>query len=536
MTSWTMVADLRRCVGCQTCTAACKHANATAPAVQWRRVLDFETGSYPDVARTFVPVGCMHCSDPPCMHVCPSTATGQREDGIVTINYDICIGCSYCAVACPYQARYKVGRPRFAYGKGSRMKNEAEREDPARIGVAQKCTFCSDRIDFGLENGLTVGVDPKATPACVNSCIADALHFGDAEDPESNVSKLLAENASFKMHDELETDPNFHYIWETNEGAETAEKRRGNRHDNTVETLPPSTGVGGVGAAAPWLQQHWDWRAAGNFMAGGTGSGMIVVTALLGLFGASTSHPALLALSFVALGLFLVFLETGRPLRAPLHVFFHPQTSWMTREAMASVALFFSGIITALTGWAALALLTGLLGAGFLYSQARILTEAKGIPAWRNATIVPLIFTTGLVEGAGVYMLAAPLLGIDAAFSMAAMAGFVLITLARAWAWWCYHAATALSVPDAAYRVIDRFHGIFLFAGTMLPTALVIAFAIWPNLSVLAQAAAIVAVVAGWLAKFMIVTQASYNQGFALLRLPQKGGGAGPGAKPGWKN
>src|SRR5262245_62051471 len=75
MTKWTMVADLRRCIGCQTCTAACKHANATPPGVQWRRVLDIEFGEYPDVQRAFVPVGCQHCDDPPCLDVCPSTAT-----------------------------------------------------------------------------------------------------------------------------------------------------------------------------------------------------------------------------------------------------------------------------------------------------------------------------------------------------------------------------------------------------------------------------------------------------------------------------
>ena len=108
MTRWAMVADLERCVGCQTCTAACRHANATSPAVQWRKVLDIEAGSFPNVNRTFVPVGCQHCADPPCMHVCPSTATRKRPDGIVTIDYDICIGCAYCDVACPYQARFKV--------------------------------------------------------------------------------------------------------------------------------------------------------------------------------------------------------------------------------------------------------------------------------------------------------------------------------------------------------------------------------------------------------------------------------------------
>jgi len=212
MTRWAMVADLRRCVGCQTCTAACKHANATPPDVQWRRVLDMEVGEYPEVRRTFVPVGCMHCDDPPCMTVCPSTATRKRPDGIVTIDYDLCIGCSYCAVACPYQARFKTDRASFAYG-GKPSAAEAQRFDERRLAVATKCTFCVDRIDAGLEKGLTPGVDPEATPACVNSCIAGALHFGDVEDPRSNVSRMLAETPHFRMHEELGTGPRIYYLW-----------------------------------------------------------------------------------------------------------------------------------------------------------------------------------------------------------------------------------------------------------------------------------------------------------------------------------
>jgi phenylacetyl-CoA:acceptor oxidoreductase subunit 1 len=213
MTRYAMVADLRRCVGCQTCTAACRHANGTPPGVQWRRVLDIELGTYPDVARAFVPVGCMHCADPPCMKVCPSTATRQRDDGIVVIDYDLCIGCAYCAVACPYQARYKVDRESFAYGDEP-MASETAKRDPKRIGVSTKCTFCVDRIDHGLERGLTPGVDADATPACVNSCIAGALHFGDIDDPDSNVSQLLAENQFFRMHEELGTGPGFYYLWD----------------------------------------------------------------------------------------------------------------------------------------------------------------------------------------------------------------------------------------------------------------------------------------------------------------------------------
>ena len=128
MTRWAMVADLERCVGCQTCTAACRHANATSPAVQWRKVLDIEAGSFPNVNRTFVPVGCQHCADPPCMHVCPSTATRQRADGIVTIDYDICIGCAYCDVACPYQARFKITKEDFAYGAGGDAERDRTRD------------------------------------------------------------------------------------------------------------------------------------------------------------------------------------------------------------------------------------------------------------------------------------------------------------------------------------------------------------------------------------------------------------------------
>lgn len=214
MTRWAMVADLRRCVGCQSCTASCRHANATPPGVQWRRVLDVEVGEYPDVQRAFVPVGCNHCDEPACLPVCPTGATYKREDGIVGIDYDVCIGCAYCAVACPYQARYKTEVTTFAYGQP--MASERAREDDRRRAVATKCTFCVDRIDAGLAKGQQPGVHPEATPACVNACIAEALAFGDLHDPGSNVSKLLAGNQHFRMHEELGTGPGLYYLWDRN--------------------------------------------------------------------------------------------------------------------------------------------------------------------------------------------------------------------------------------------------------------------------------------------------------------------------------
>jgi phenylacetyl-CoA:acceptor oxidoreductase subunit 1 len=211
MTRYVMLVDIGRCVGCQTCTAACKLANGTPPGVQWRRVLDIESGEFPDVRRTFVPVSCMHCGDPPCMAVCPTQATYQRDDGLVAIDYELCIGCAYCAVACPYQQRHRTQRAEFAYG-AEPSPAEAATFDARRLGVSTKCTFCSDRIDLARELALTPGLDPEVTPACVNSCIAGALHFGDRDDPASNVAKLLRETEHFRMHEELGTDPGLYYI------------------------------------------------------------------------------------------------------------------------------------------------------------------------------------------------------------------------------------------------------------------------------------------------------------------------------------
>jgi len=213
MTRYAMTIDLRRCAGCQTCTAACKSANATPPGVQWRRVLDMESGEFPNVRRSFVPVACMHCDNPPCEEVCPTTATRKQANGLVSIDYDLCIGCANCVMACPYEARSIVHEPRFAYGD-TPIPSEAKRFDPERIAVATKCTFCKERIDAAEASGKVPGRDWEVTPACVNSCISGALRFGDLDDPQSNVSRLLEETKSFRMHEELGTGPGVFYIWD----------------------------------------------------------------------------------------------------------------------------------------------------------------------------------------------------------------------------------------------------------------------------------------------------------------------------------
>lgn len=188
-------------------------ANGTPPGVQWRRVLDVEVGEYPNVKRMFLPTGCQHCSEPPCLDVCPTGATYQREDGIINIDYDVCIGCASCALACPFGARYVVDEEHYAYGD-SPTADETVNGNPELIGVASKCDFCVDVIDAGIAAGLTPGKDPEATPRCVNSCISGAMAFGDIDDPESTVSILLRDNKHFRQQEDQGTEPGFYYIWD----------------------------------------------------------------------------------------------------------------------------------------------------------------------------------------------------------------------------------------------------------------------------------------------------------------------------------
>lgn len=206
-----MVIDLVKCVGCQTCTIACHEENSLPPGIFWRHVVDVEVGEYPDVTRNFLPMGCMHCANPPCVPVCPTGASQQRNDGIVFVQYDMCIGCGYCSIACPYRARHMVHGQEWYFPTPT--PSEKKSRDPERHDVMTKCTFCKHRVDKAPE-GARPGVDPEYTPVCVTSCIANAMHFGDLDDPNSNVSRLRKEHNAEVLLEELGLDPSLFYITE----------------------------------------------------------------------------------------------------------------------------------------------------------------------------------------------------------------------------------------------------------------------------------------------------------------------------------
>ena len=153
----------------------------------------------------------MHCENAPCVQVCPTGASYKRPDGIVAIDYDKCMGCKYCEAACPYGARTLVKKEKTYFEDGPTPYEEAAYAEH-QPGVEEKCNFCMERIDAGLAKGLKPGVDRDATPACVNTCPAQALTFGDLDDPDSEISKLIRDKYGFQLHPEYGTDPSVYFI------------------------------------------------------------------------------------------------------------------------------------------------------------------------------------------------------------------------------------------------------------------------------------------------------------------------------------
>jgi Fe-S-cluster-containing dehydrogenase component len=205
---WIMVMDQSKCIGCGYCTLACQAHNDVNPDIEWTRVERSGTVEGKDV---FLPRPCMQCADAPCVDVCPVHASYHRSDGIVMMDYDRCIGCRYCEVACPYQAR-SFNWKAFE-GPNPAVPDWGQPEVPRRPrGVVEKCSFCYQRIDRGLALGLQPGVDADATPACVVACPTGARIFGDINDPDSAAAKALKTNATYRLRESLGTDPHVYYI------------------------------------------------------------------------------------------------------------------------------------------------------------------------------------------------------------------------------------------------------------------------------------------------------------------------------------
>lgn len=284
------------------------------------------------------------------------------------------------------------------------------------------------------------------------------------------------------------------------------------------------------GQVAPARQRFWDWRAACNFIFGGAGAGTLAYAAAAP---SPTAGLGLLGLALVCCGLLCVWFEIGRPWRA-LNVFLHARSSWMTREAIVALPLFVVGLGAAWYGGRWLPWFTAAIALAYLYSQARMLQGARGIPAWRHPRVVPLMIATGLAEGAGLGIVMQLLLDPAALPGWAALllVGLILI---RALAFMTYLGGLGpAAAPIKARAALAQF-GRRLIG---LDAAAIIAAAFGtfaPHHAWAVGLAGLVTAFAGGWFKFTLVTRAAYNQGLALRVIPVRGAGTTrPGARPGW--
>lgn len=226
---WVMVIDLASCDGCTKCAQACDKAHFVPPDREYLRLFQMQDSS--EAAPYWLPRPCMHCDNPPCARVCPVGATFKRDDGIVLIDNERCIGCRFCMAACPYSARVfnwaPPNNPPAAEARGY----SPEWGYPRRVGTAEKCDFCADMAREGK------------LPHCVGSCPMGAMWFGDENDDAvtnstgqtMQLSKLLRDRAGFRYMEELGTKPRVYYLPPDNRhypapgeaGANTGNQNRG---------------------------------------------------------------------------------------------------------------------------------------------------------------------------------------------------------------------------------------------------------------------------------------------------------------------
>ncbi|MEC4176807.1 4Fe-4S dicluster domain-containing protein [Adlercreutzia sp. R7] len=205
MTRYGMVIDLKNCVACHACSVACKSNNNLPNNVWFNRVvtdggdyMDTARGEYPNnLYRAYYPVSCQHCGSPVCVEVCPTAASYVREDGVVAIDHDLCTGCQTCMKACPYDVRTLLD-DEVAYAVDFPL---GDADAPTHVGgTVVKCDFCAHRLDRGKE------------PACMELCPGRARFWGDFDDPDSTVSKLIARRDYEQLKTEDGTEPRCFYL------------------------------------------------------------------------------------------------------------------------------------------------------------------------------------------------------------------------------------------------------------------------------------------------------------------------------------
>ena len=418
------IIDNRKCIGCHACTVACKAEHEVPIGVNRTWVKYIEKGAFPDTRRLFSVMRCNHCADAPCVEICPVESLFTRKDGIVDFDDRRCIGCKACTQACPYDAIYM------------------HPDDH----TSAKCNYCTHRVDIGLE------------PACVNVCPEHAIISGDMDNPETEISRLLArETVSVRKPEKgtspklfyidgdkaslgpTETNPDTDYMWSSQSSgvghfARFAEERKSN---GLVQIQGRSTTDAGKMPAvqsrrvydSPGKGVLWGWEVAAYIWTKAIAAGAF----LFPIFGGhiidiprSTKWAGVItAMVFLAITGALLVKDLGRPDRF-LYVLLRPQwRSWLTRGAYiitAYGALLTAWMITSYFGWQTalsfiepLAIVFALLSAVY---TAFLFAQAKGRDFWQSPMLGVHMIIHSLMAGFAVFLIALPWIAVTVDFLM----------------------------------------------------------------------------------------------------------------------
>ncbi len=366
--------DHNRCIGCHACTVACKAENSV-PVGNFRTWVKYvEKGTFPTIRRHFAVLRCNHCTNAPCVTICPVNALAKRKDGIVDIDRDACIGCRACMQACPYDAI-------------------ALNED---TGSVEKCHYCAHRVEVGLK------------PACVVVCPEEAIVHGDLHDPTSKIAKMVKENETLVRRPEQRTGPNVHYV-----GVEALALEPGlpvrpstylwsERPPDKPEawpaglpTAPDTRVVLDVGHKV-----EWGPAVAAYLVAKGVAGGVAMLAPFV--VTRPTWTPELIALLFTAITTALLVEDLARPLKF-LTLLTRPNTrSWLVRGAWILIA-FSIGVPLAYfvpqMRW-----INAVLGAGVAGYTAFLFAQCEGRDLWQSRLLLPHLLAGALGSGAAVLL------------------------------------------------------------------------------------------------------------------------------------
>jgi Fe-S-cluster-containing dehydrogenase component/formate-dependent nitrite reductase membrane component NrfD len=397
---WAKVIDHTRCIGCHACSTACKSENEVPLSVHRTYVKYVDVGIYPSVRRAYQVTRCNQCEDPPCTYACPTAAMYQRDDGIVDFDKSICIGCKACIAACPYDAIF------------------INPEDHS----AEKCNFCAQRIDVGLE------------PACVVVCPVEAILVGDLNDPRAKVTQIVGREPVSVRRPEKETRPKLFYKVAHQATLDPIAARRPpgglfmwseqGSVSQQVTSGHPGTANSSAAALLAYDVPHrapWDWRLSLYTWTKGIASGAYLVPMLLVLLGViEPSSPLwrwaapVVAGAFLAATGVILIAELGHPERFYL-IFTRPQwRSWLVRGAFiiaaysTVLALHFVASLADRGGWQRALMLLG-LPASLLTAiyTAYLFAQAKARDLWQSALLPPHLVVQAVLAGSAALLIVA---------------------------------------------------------------------------------------------------------------------------------